>query len=300
MNPTTRVHESSTLFQAELSAFPQWVAWQYQPRAAGKPGKLPIAPATGRAADPKDPRTWDEFSEALQRQQQDDLAGLGFVLTAVDPYVVTDLDNCIDGAGIPSPWALGIVEYLDSYTEYSPSRTGLHIWTMATLPPGKRNAKPIEMYDQAHYMTVTFDPLPGTPPAIAARAAEIRQLHAIYLGQATPAATQPPTNVAPTVDDGDLVKRILRSKIGDRFALLWSGNASGYKTASEADMALAGYLAFWTQDAAQIDRLFRVSGLYRSDKWNAKRGDYTYGAMTVRRAIDNRAGTYDPNWRPTS
>ena len=297
MNPTTTVHESSTLFQAELSAFPQWVAWQYQSRAAGKPGKLPIAPATGRAADPKDPRTWDEFEAALQRQQQDDLAGLGFVLTAVDPYVVTDLDNCVDGAGIPSPWALGIVKHLDSYTEYSPSRTGLHIWTIATLPPGRRNAKPIEMYDEGHYMTVTFDPLPGTRQTVTARAAEVQQLHTIYLGRPTLPTPQPPTDTAPTIDDRDLVKRILRSKIGDRFALLWSGNTSGYPTASEADLALAGYLAFWTQDAAQLDRIFRMSGLYRPGKWDAKRGDFTYGKMTVRRAIDNRAGTYDPRYR---
>ena len=101
------------------------------------------------------------------------------MLTAVDPYVVTDLDNCVDGAGNPSPWALGIVEYLDSYTEYSPSRKGLHIWTFATLPPGRRNAKPIEMYDEGHYMTVTFDPLPGTRQTVTARAAVVGMLEAL-------------------------------------------------------------------------------------------------------------------------
>lgn len=295
MNSTPTPYESSTSALAELTTFRQWVAWRYQARPTGKPGKAPICPATGRAADPQDPTTWGSFDAAHARRRQDDLPGLGFVLTGDDPFVVTDLDNCVDAAGALSEWAMGIVQHLASYTEYSPSRTGLHIWTKAELPPGRRKANGLEMYDAARYMTVTFDPLPDTLPAIMPRATQVNQLHAVYLGQA-PRST-PQAAAAPTLDDAELVKRILRSRIGERFALLWSGDATGYPTTSEADMALAGYLAFWTQDPAQVDRIFRLSGLYRPEKWDSKRGQVTYGAMTVRRAIDNRAGTYDPTWR---
>lgn len=278
----------------ELRVMRQWVAWRYQPRESGKPGKLPIDPATGRAADMSDSATWGTFLDAMHRQHQDNLPGLGFVLTADDPYVVVDLDNCCN-AGLVTPAAMTIVEYLDSYTEFSPSGTGLHVWCKGTLPPGKRNAKPVEMYDAAHYLTVTLDHLPPKKP-IQARQAEISVVYDAFLAQ--PATERPvPVSIAPTAEDGELLGRIVRSRVGDRFKRLFEGDASGYGSASEADLALAGYLSFWTQDANQVDRIFRQSGLFRPDKWDAKRGDYSYGAMTVRRAIDNRAGTYDPNWR---
>lgn len=301
MNLTPSNHHSSTsAFIAELGAYPQFVAWQYEARGTDKPAKAPICPATGRKADVQDPTTWGSFGAAMDRLRRDDLPGLGFVLTADDPYTVTDLDNCVDAAGNPSEWARGIVTFLASYTELSPSGTGLHIWTRAELPLGRRKRKDsgieIEMYDKAHYLTLTLDPLPGTPAAIMARGGEVGQLHAVYLGQATPAAAQPPAATAPTLADEDLVRRILRSRIGPQFALLWSGETAGYPSPSEADLALAGYLAFWTQDAAQLDRLFRSSGLYRPEKWDAGR-EVTYGARTIKRAIANRAGTYDPHYR---
>ena len=190
---------------------------------------------------------------------------------------------------------MAIVESLDSYTEFSPSGTGLHVWCKGTLPPGRRNAKPVEMYDAGHYMTVTLNHLPPKKP-IQARQTEILVVYDAYLAQ--PATErQVPASMAPTVEDGELLGRIVRSRVGDKFKRLFEGDASGYGSASEADLALAGYLSFWTQDPNQVDRIFRQSGLYRPDKWDAKRGDWSYGAMTVKRAIDNRAGTYNPNWR---
>jgi hypothetical protein len=57
-------------------------------------------------------------------------------------------------------------------------------------------------------------------------------------------------------------------------------------------MALCCELAFWTgKDAAAIDRLFRQSGLIR-DKWNERRRDTTYGAETIRRAIEATTEVY--------
>src|SRR5438034_8490700 len=53
---------------------------------------------------------------------------------------------------------------------------------------------------------------------------------------------------------------------GVKFSTLWSGDTSAYSSASEGDLALCTLLAFWTQDAGQIDRLFRQSGLMRSEE----------------------------------
>ncbi|MBM3271540.1 MAG: DUF3987 domain-containing protein, partial [Candidatus Sericytochromatia bacterium] len=58
------------------------------------------------------------------------------------------------------------------------------------------------------------------------------------------------------------------------------------------DLALCSHLAFWTgPDPARIDRLFRQSGLMR-DKWDEKRLDSTYGAVTIAKALNGRTEYY--------
>jgi hypothetical protein len=48
-----------------------------------------------------------------------------------------DLDACVDlKAGGVASWAEGIVQELDSYAEFSPSGTGLHVLLGAELPSG--------------------------------------------------------------------------------------------------------------------------------------------------------------------
>lgn len=53
-------------------------------------------------------------------------------------------------------------------------------------------------------------------------------------------------------------------------------------------MALCSVLAFYTQDAAQIDRIYRGSGLAR-DKWDEKHGADTCSAVFVRSAGNSDA-----------
>ena len=56
---------------------------------------------------------------------------------------------------------------------------------------------------------------------------------------------------------------------------------------SEADIALCGFLAFYCRgDMAQMDRLFRSSGLYR-DKWDREQNGSTYGVITMTNAVAN-------------
>ncbi|MDX1748517.1 MAG: hypothetical protein R3324_21500, partial [Halobacteriales archaeon] len=82
--------------------------------------------------------------------------GLGFFLREQDPFTVIDLDGVIGEDGIEE-WAAGVVERADSYTEVSPSGTGLHIWLRGAMPEGVQhnNGEGFEMYDRGRYMTVT-------------------------------------------------------------------------------------------------------------------------------------------------
>jgi putative DNA primase/helicase len=49
---------------------------------------------------------------------------------------------------------------------------------------------------------------------------------------------------------------------------------------------LCAALAFYTKDAAQINRIFKRSGLYRG-KWDVKHyeGGATYGQVTIEKAL---------------
>src|SRR4051794_32368531 len=110
----------------ELRDLPRWVAWRYE-RREPKWEKVPIGP-TGRRASTTDPATWSTFEAALAAYRERRLAGIGFVFAEGDPFTGIDLDACRDSdAGTLVPWADEIVRDLDSYTEVSPSGTGVKV-----------------------------------------------------------------------------------------------------------------------------------------------------------------------------
>jgi primase-polymerase (primpol)-like protein len=141
----------------ELKCLTQWVLWRSEIRN-GKPTKVPYQPHhPSRCASVSNPNTWGSFVAALQCYEATRRwDGIGLVLTPNDPYVGVDLDHCLDPAtGNLSPEAETIVRQLASYTEISPSGTGLRIFVRGTLPPTGRKKKWIELYERSHYLTVT-------------------------------------------------------------------------------------------------------------------------------------------------
>ena len=96
------------------------------------------------------------------------------------------------------------------------------------------------------------------------------------------------------LDDLQMIEKAKRSKGGAKFSALWRGDASGYKSPSEADQALCNILAFWTnRNPNRMDRLFRQSGLMRK-KWDRRQSGSTYGALTIQNAISDARSGYDP------
>jgi len=135
-----------------LKRRPQWVAWRLEERG-GKPTKVPYCPATGQRASTTDLLTWGAFEEALMVLDRYD--GLGFVFCSGDPYCGVDLDGCVDpDTGDVEGWAAEIVEALDSYTELSPSGTGLHVIAKGKIPSNARSGS-VEMYATERFFTVT-------------------------------------------------------------------------------------------------------------------------------------------------
>lgn len=138
----------------ELKVRPQWVVWKLEVRG-GQTTKVPYAPHTGRRASSTDLTTWTIFDVALAAYESGRYQGIGFVFCSADPYTGVDLDDCVDSeSGEIELWALEVARSLDSYTELSPSGTGLHIICRDKLQKGGRRGK-LEMYSQGRFFTVT-------------------------------------------------------------------------------------------------------------------------------------------------
>ena len=116
----------------ELTERNQWVGHRQKvPHAA--------APSTTVYAATDNPATWAPYAVARLALDAGYLDGLGFVFTVDDPYVFVDLDHCRDPqTGTIDDWALAVVRRLNSYTEISPSGTGLRIFLRAVLPSSGR------------------------------------------------------------------------------------------------------------------------------------------------------------------
>lgn len=287
----------------ELQELAQWVCWQARPKDNGKLDKVPISPKTGRNASHSNPKTWGTFQQALARYQGDKLAGIGFVFSKDDPYTGVDLDTCRDlKTGNIEPWALQIIQDLTTYTEISPSGTGLHVIAKATLPGGGRKNEQLEVYSSQRFFTITGEHLGETPTDVFESQEAVTKLYNTHFKKeaiSKPTSQTPPQIV--DLDDAELLARAFGSKNGSTFELLFNGQwqAAGYSSHSEADQALSNNLAFWTgNDAARIDSLFRRSALIRK-KWDEKHyGDgRTYGQATIEKAIASTRNFYDPNQR---
>jgi hypothetical protein len=282
---------------AELAELEQWVVWRYEERG-GKRTKVPCIPREpGRRASSTDAATWGTLATALHAAAVADIDGIGFVFSAADPFAGVDLDACVSD-GVVHPAVADIIARLDSYTELSPSGTGLHVIVRADVNGGrKRTASTpwgaeFENYNQGRFFCVTGEHLNGTPLTVNDRQEQLDAIRAQLLpGPESPKARAPVTPSA--LDDRELLERARGAKNGATFDALWRGDTSGHDgDHSKADFTLCSLLAFWTgPDPARIDGLFRQSALLR-EKWDERRGAQTYGQLTIDEAISGRTEFY--------
>src|SRR5215208_5152264 len=272
----------------------QWLVWRLEERH-GRPTKIPYSPATGLKASSTTPENWASYQEAVRACKEHGYDGICLVFSEDDPFCGVDLDGCLDPkTGELEGWARQIVEELDSYTEISPSGTGVHILIRATLPEGRNRKGRFEAYDKGRYFTVSGKHLAGTPQTIEEHQEEIQDVVRRMFGQASANDRREPVAVREQLENGlsddDVIGKALAASNGERFSRLWTGSTDEYGSSSEADLALCGMLAFWTgPDPDRIARLIRQSGLYRK-KWERK----DYRERTIARALEGRTEFYEP------
>ncbi|RKX62140.1 MAG: hypothetical protein DRP37_02350, partial [Thermodesulfobacteriota bacterium] len=288
----------------EIIARSQWVNWQAEPKDNGKINKIPICSRTGAGASHSNEKTWSSSQDALSRYNKGKVSGIGFVFTENDPYCGIDLDKCRNPkTGFIELWAQKEKENFQSYTEISPSGTGLHIIVKGQLPEGGRKKGQIEIYDQLRFFTVTGNRLESTPHDIRPAQNAIDALLLKYFKKEKAAQALRPFSLPQvTESDAELIQKAINAGNGHKFNLLFKGQwqEAGYPSQSEADQAFCNQLAFWfAKDAGRMDVIFRGSRLMRP-KWDRKHfGDgRTYGQATIETAISNCHEIYTGTWTP--
>jgi primase-polymerase (primpol)-like protein len=275
----------------DLRTRPRWLCWVYgEKRKGGKWPKVPVSARTGNAnIDATDRSELASFADALDMYESGGVDGVGFSLAPDDPYAAVDLDGCVDPATrTVAPWADAIRSEFGTYSEVSPSGTGLRLVGLGGLDPAKKhNAKPIEVYDRKHYVTITGHRLPDAPLIVTDCAEQFRQLQNRITP--TPVPRQRKVVVAGggfEGPDAELLERAFAAKNGSAVRRLWRGR-SRTRTPSQDLIALANYLAFWTgPDALRLERLITDSPLFAAceaerKKWLSPRCGGTWGQMHV-------------------
>jgi len=279
----------------ELRFLNQWVDWMYVWKEGkdGNPGKWdkPLFNPQGRKASVTDSRTWSSFTDVKAAYEAGNYDGIGLVMLKKQDIplqiVGFDFDRCRDPTtGEIDQKVRSQLDRLNSYSEISPSGTGIRVFARGDIPADGRRTKGIEIYKHAHYLTLTGHRLKEYASSIEARPEEISEIYNAHFSDTKTTVLAPGSERTPhpEMTDDQLICLASKARNSEKFMALMSGNIDGYLSQSEADLALCSILAFYTTSEMQIDRIFRRSGLYR-DKWNEKRGRQTYGDGTIRKAI---------------
>lgn len=259
--------------------------------------KLPINPLTGYLASSTDPETWGSYEQAIQGLDIYECQCVAYALKKEDNLVFIDLDKAIVN-GTPTDLAKEILNQFEgTYTELSQSGTGYHILCSGNLKANRRTTKTgsvteIEMYDQKRFMILTGHVI-GTN-LVPDKNKEANELYDRFFKDEKPPQFMP-TQLY--LEDQEIIEKILRQKNSDKFERIFKhADLSDYQNNnSQAELALANFISFYTKDHSQIERIIQSSAHFdqkRMDKWTK---NSVYPALTINKAISN-SGTYDPNY----
>ncbi len=299
---------------AELKQNGLFCLWKYE-NVKGRLSKIPYS-LNGSRAKSTVRGCFGGFGSAVKAVGEYDGIGLGIF----DGYCAVDIDDCVENGRL-SELALDVINAMNSYTEYSPSGEGVRIIFRAD---GFKYDKEkyyinnhkigLEIYVSGStnkYVTLTGNVIRNVP--IADRSDKLSDILNKYmcknncqfavrnsqLNQYSKSSVPPLMTASSTTElskggigcrgslpDGEVIEKAINAKNGAKFSELWSGEFD--KSHSEADLALCSMLAFWCGgDVAQIDRLFRQSGLYR-EKWERK----DYREETLKKAVNGCSEVY--------
>lgn len=279
----------------DLLGSSRWVTYRIEDHENRKGCKIPYVATGNRRAASTEPNDWCSFQDALANVGRFD--GLGLIIGA--PFVAVDLDKCRDPeTGIVAPWAEELIDSLPpTFTEYSPSGKGFHLWFRGKLPKdGKKGyrAPDLEVYFGERYFTVTGDRVGNTPLEVTTIPDDsLRALLAVVEQRKDKKkAPTPSTTAAPA-------EATSKTKPSAKKQLLMEGKIeeAGFADVSAAVQSLLTILAVeHLLDREKIETEFKASGLHKDwrpfgrasdwvEKWARLRNDELDKAIAQGREI---------------
>lgn len=283
----------------ELKKQKRWVVWNLE-EVNGRTTKVPYSIRGGRASS-TDPKTWATYEQA--KKASEFFSGIGIIFTPDEKLLGIDIDHVLDNKKIVGEFSGAIRELLsvaDTYTEISPSGTGLHLYLSLTdrLTLGSNRHSPYEAYTSGRFFTFTEESF-GSKKSKPIREVTPQEAEALLALIGYPWKKEEPLAMtagelltAPRFEDDELVERMMKSKNGDSIRALWDGDASAYKDdLSRADAALLNHLAFWSgKNEEQMERLWLASPLGSREK-TQKRADYR--TRSIKAAVASTKQVYE-------
>ncbi|HEU5375523.1 MAG TPA: hypothetical protein VFV38_08805 [Ktedonobacteraceae bacterium] len=298
----------------------QWACWKME-LIDGKWKKPPYHPRTGRKVSATSLGQLCTYDQAIRAYQSGEYDGICYHLRATDNLVAIDIDSCRDPqSGVIEQWAWRILQVLQTRAENSPRGGGIHAFVHGKI--GRNRSRDlfngrIEFYSEKQFITWTGQLLTEMPSDIAYRLRDeeplwsvahlyealflediLREQHRRTLGGGEidlswpePVPLTADQRAALRRSDARLIQRMREAKNGERFQELFDDGCEDDRGGLHVgDLQLCLILLFWTQDdILAADRLFRQSARMRP-KWDRKVGPYSYGQVTLWKAVNRRYG----------
>jgi putative DNA primase/helicase len=246
----------------ELRNLRRWINWRYGQRD-GKHTKIPVAPWLGH----KHPVSVTKesnlvlFKEAVEHASRSGF-GIGYVFFVDDGIIGIDFDHKVnDDNGAIDEETLRDIKSLDSYTEFSPSGTGIHVIMKGSIQASFKNPEErIEVYDRDRYFTVTGAHIQNTPVTINENDVTLARFEKKYRKKRRKTPPLPNRVQLKHLNGYGWTLKDIRERDAKLDSLLSGVEVQGYTSASEADMAALSKLIFWgytDSNAVEILRTFR-------------------------------------------
>lgn len=290
----------------ELQQLPNWgvfkLIWQEDRQ---KYTKHPYNALTGQLASSTDSSTWCSFEDAVNvYESSEEYQGLAFFFQK--PYIGIDLDGIgedldryLEG-DITDNIIYEFMSACRTYAEVSQSGKGVHlIGKIDDIPGARRRKGNVEMYNSGRFFAITGNRFGEFVDEV--NWIEPRQMEHLYRKYLEPKIEYVTPSVGSTyitgndLDIDSIIERACEASNGYMFRnlLLKGYEEAGYSSWSEADLAFANMLAFWTgRDFSKMDTIFRQSALMRP-KYDERRGKTTYGASLLNKAIAETPNVFE-------
>lgn len=258
---------------SELKMNGLWCGWKLTSK-----GKEPFNLLTGQHAKSNDESTFSSYGVLLNNihkylriENGKQVGGVG--LGIFRGYSAVDIDHCVDEEGNLSEMARDIIDFCQSYTEYSPSGTGIRIIFKTQVKIDKNeyyinnHANGLEIYisdNTNKFVSITGNKISGDT----INEIDITYILDKYMKKGV-------FNLEKALEKDAKLKE------------LWFKQAPGsHADESESDMALACKLAYYLKNNEdEIKRYFEMSPYFQSkDAAHKKKWNNGYGLGTIKGA----------------